>query len=378
MMTDLLIVQPMFTAVGHPAQSLVNTARVLGRRHDTRYLISCGQRQQELAPLVAQLESLGPVWQFKVPANSSLALGTLLSMWTVVSIARRHPSQFSLFFLDAHLPVLALLWPLVRGMLPNLRRISVLALSGPENWARRWWIRRLLSTFLLSPKVCLFLRTEELATSWRAEYPIRAMPIDTLPSLEIPDEDDAAPPAVPSVQLRFGVIGQVRPGKGIEWLVPLFTEHPGIGELEVVGTYYDDHGRKRLPMLEGSRYFRNHFIAPGELVRLAGSFDYVLTLYDKWDPRLEAATFYLAARAQRPVICYDAGWCGRMIRQFGCGVAVDPSRKLPASFFCSLPGRDSSAYKAMTEGMNHFRVEHSGSVRRAEFLRKIIGQRTDA
>lgn len=370
-MPELLIVQPFFTAVGHPAQSVLNTARVLGRRQDTCYLISSGQRARELEPLVAQLASLGVVRQFKVP-SSSLAFGTLLSLWPVARLARQQSQPFDVFFLDVHLPTLALLWPVLRPLARNVRAISALGLAGPELWSRRWWVRRLLARFLESGAVRLFLRTEELAAAWRSEYSgRRELRIDTLPSLEIPDDDESSAVPAPSGVLRFGIVGQVRPGKGIEWLVPLFTTHPELGKLEVVGAFFDEACRRQLPVLEGNPCFHNRFIPQHELLPLVASYDYILTLYDNWDSRLEAATFYLAARARRPVICYDAGWCGRMIREFGCGVAASSGEHPGASFFAGVPDRNSTAYAAMVEGMARFRAAHSGEIRRAEFLRKL-------
>lgn len=369
----LLIVEPFFTAVGHPAQSVLNTARVLGRAQRVSYLISRQDRREELEPFVKQLSALGNVFQFRVP-RASLMVGTLLSVAAVVKIARLQPYKLDLFFLDAHLPMLATLWPLLRVLAPSVRSVATLELGGPEQCVSRWRSRLLVRRFLRSRGARVFLRTEELAAAWRAAFAFDdKLRIDTLPSLEMPDAEESPPAVSREGPLRFGVLGQMRPGKGIEWLVPLFRSQPQLGDLQVAGSFYNEECRVQLSVLEGYAGFRNAFIPEEQLLPLARSFDYILTMYDKWDHRLEAATFYLAARVQRPVICYDQGWCGRMMKEFGCGIRVAPGIRPGVDFFQSLPARNSSAYQQLVEGMERFRDAHSGENVRAQFLRKLTG-----
>jgi glycosyltransferase involved in cell wall biosynthesis len=374
-MIRLIIVEPWFTAVGHPAQSVLNTARVLGMQEHVSYLISREARRADLEPFIRQLAALGSVFQFHVP-RASLMVGTLLSVAALIRIARREQCNLDLFFLDASLPMLATLWPLLRVLAPGVRSVATLELAGPELCVSRRWSRLLVGRFLRSRSTRMFLRTEELAAAWRAAFAVDDQSrIDTLPSLEIPDAEESQPVATPEGPLRFGVLGQMRPGKGIEWLVPLFRAQPQLGDLQIAGSFYNEECRAQLSVLQGYSGFRNVFIPEAELLPLARSFDYILTMYDKWDHRFEAATFYLAARVQRPVICYDQGWCGRMMTEFGCGIGVAPGTRPGAEFFQSLPARNSSAYQRLIEGMKRFRTAHSGENVREEFMRKLTGDR---
>lgn len=88
------------------------------------------------------------------------------------------------------------------------------------------------------------------------------------------------------------------------------------------------------------------------------------------DTRMEAATVFLAARAGKPVIVYDEGWCGRIVRQFGCGLAVSRAPHLNSTFFPQLPQRDQTEYRKL-ESMLRFRKTHTGSSLRGEFLGKL-------
>jgi hypothetical protein len=368
---SLIIVEPWFTLAGHPAQSLLNTARVLGRRDDTLYLIAHEPNRTELEPVQKKLIEYGAVRRFAVPRAAPRA-STLLAVWSLARIVGRQKQPVDVFFLDAHLLVLAMATRIAMAIAPRIRSVSTLQLFGPETIVTRRGRRALVQRWLRMRGTRLFLRTEELTDAWRNAFSgVTAERIETLPSLEIPGGTD--PVAVARAgPTRFGVLGQVRTGKGLDWLVPMFRSNPELGRLEVVGPFFSPQQRSVLePLLHGFDGFVEGFMAEEDLITRAAALDYLLTLYDSWDHRLEAATFYLAARAGRPVVCYQQGWCGRMVREFGCGIALPAARRPDLQAFQQLPGRESEAYKGLLEGMTRFRLAHSGSARRSEFLRRI-------
>ena len=111
----LLIVQPWFTAIGHPAQSLLNTARVLGIRSDVGYLIS-DPGNGEFAVTASELEKYGSVERFN-SRGDSLRTGTFLSLPAVMRVVRREAELQHVFFLDAHLVSLAVAWPPIGSLI---------------------------------------------------------------------------------------------------------------------------------------------------------------------------------------------------------------------------------------------------------------------
>jgi hypothetical protein len=367
----LLIVQPWFSALGHPAQSVLNTARALGSDAEVGYLIS-SPHGTVLAALSADLQALGPTARFRVPGDS-LRIGTLLGSLAAIRALRRHQRVEQVLFLDADLVVLAACWPVLCRLLPRAVGLSLIYLTGPERIGERPWIRALVERFLSAPGRRLYLRTEELANAWRTAFPdLPPDNCDTLPTLEIPDERDVAPVRAPGTPLRFGVIGQVRPGKGLEWLVPLFTACPEIGALGIAGTFTNPVHRASLRIVETYDGFMDRFLTEKEMLAAAAGHDYLLALYEGWDPRMEVATVFLAARVGRPVIVYDEGWAGRVVRAYGCGVAVRTRARPGADFFGGLPGPGSSAYDALVSGAARFRQAHGGAPSRARFLAKLL------
>src|SRR5262245_9871264 len=231
----ILIVQPWFTAIGHPAQSTLNTAKTLGKGAGIGYLVSAAESGNPVDQLARELEQYGPVWRFRV-SSTCLRWNTVRAILALTR--RRVIAARRVVFLDADPFVLAALWPLAERLLPAVRSISTIQLDGPEAICRRASKRWLVARFLSKPGRRIFLRTEELATAWRAALPeVPSRSIETIPSLEIPEESSPRPATIASGPLRLGVIGQVRPGKSLSWLVPLFVANPDLGVLHVAGTF---------------------------------------------------------------------------------------------------------------------------------------------
>ncbi len=364
MIKKLLIVQPWFTAIGHPAQSLVNTANILGKNDHISYLVSREFKKSEFTKLADELRDYGQVRTFAVPASSP-RLCTLLGLLSLISSARGYNR---VFFLDAHLVLVALFWPLIACFL-SLEKLSVTYLMGPEKISGNWFARRVFSAFISRKDTQVFLRTEELVEAWEKTFPGERF--DVLPSLEIPSFVNTPTPPVQAEKLRYGVIGQVRPGKGLEWLVPLFDAYPEIGELTVAGTFFSRRHENALSVLNQRRNFINRYLPEEELVRVAANQHYLLMLYDDWDDRMEAATLYLAARANRPVLVRDAGWCGRMIKKYSCGLICRKGDET-IDFFLSLPKPTDPAYLSFLLGIEKFRSDHSGQAWRKQFIEQIF------
>jgi len=367
----LLIVEPWFTAIGHPAQSMVNTARALGPGSGVGYLIS-DPGGADLSALARELQKYGPTQCFQ-SHGSSLRTGTLLSLPAVLRIARKNGDLSHVFFLDADLVCLAAAWPLVGIFAGRVVSVSAVYLGGPERIAENAVARKMVSAFLSAVGRRLFLRTSELMQAWQQAFPeVPRDRIDTIPSLEIPQTDPHTVSRTGDRELKFGVIGQVRPGKSLEWLVPMFVDRPGIGTLHVAGTFTNARHQQRLSFLIGTANFDNRVLSEADMLLAASKQDYLIALYDDWDARMEAATVYLAARVGRPVIVYNEGWPGRVVREFGCGVAVGRTPRPDNAFFSSLPRPGETRYQALLDGVARFRDAHDSTRSRAVFLDKLM------
>lgn len=374
-MKNILIIQPWFTAKGHPAQSLLNTARVLAPYKNISYLISSENGGNQFLKVTQELSQLATLNSFPVK-SASLREGTIKAL-NYLFRNRKSLQGATIFFLDAHLVIFAFCWPLLQFWLHS-PRIGFLYLKGPERIYSYWITRKFVIWLLSSKKIVLYLRTEELEADWKKYFPqIDSDKIRTIPSLELSNEFDSFPykeeiQDVTTRDIKFGVIGQVRRGKGLEWLVPLFEKNITIGKLTVAGTFFDKSEEDSLPQLRDFEGFRNEFLSEVDMLTCAAHQDYLLMLYDDWDARMESAVLYLAAKVRRPVIAYDKGWCGRKVAMFGCGLLVSDDDIDFDMFLSEIPRPGSKEYSELLEGMEQFSQAHSGNVARTEFLRVLL------
>lgn len=367
----LLVIQPWFTAIGHPAQSLLNMAAAIGRDERVDYLVSCGDGAQFCRAALERMRQWGEIDSFRVatPIGAANTVRALQALWRIRG--RRYPR---ILFFDGSLLPLALLWPLLSRWIAA-ERLGILHLFGPPMGRRNWFERRMAGRLLLRPEVRLYLRTEELAAAWRDACPLVPRErIAHLPSLEIPDQEPRRPPRAQADTLAFGIIGQVRAGKGIEWLVPAFSGDATLGRLTVAGEYASEKHRNQLKVLQDYPGYLAGFLTEEGLLESIAAQDYLLMLYDAWDRRMESAVLYLAARVNRPVIVYGNSWCGRMVTEFGCGAVAPEDRDQVLELLRALPRPGSVEYAALLEGMERFRIAHSVSALRGRVMRELFGQ----
>lgn len=363
----IVIVQPWFAAFGHPAQSLINTAKIIGIQNDLTYLISTIPSNVSIEEAKGKLKLLGNVVDYSVK-TSSIREGTLKALRAFRKLLVTNTLIDRVFFLDAHLVLLSVLWPFYSRQ--QIKKLGVVYLLGPEKIARNGIIKYLVNQFLKRNEVVLFLRTDELVADWRTTFPEAC--IKCLPPLEMPlDHDYVLDDHLPSKTVRLGVLGQIRVGKSIEWLVPLFKNNPSLGKLTIAGAFSQPAERIRLTLLEGFEGFQDKFLNEEELLRLASKQDYLLMLYDNWDHRMEGAVMYLAARVNRPVIVYNKGWCGRMVMTYANGLFAPQDHEQFSTFVNRLPQYDSNDYQKLLEGVCAFRRAHSGESIRLDFLDAI-------
>lgn len=366
-----LIVQPWFAAPGHPAQSLVNTARALSGRTEVSYLLPRVGRGTRLEAMQADVAAISRVDTYSTPMQW-LPVSTIGALFALVR--RSDVPGTLIFFLDAHLVSLAACWPMVARRI-SAAGLAVQYLRGPERIFRNILARKAVKRFLSRDDTRLFLRTEELAAAWYAAVPETLHgKIAVLPSLEMSGAREVAgTPSSTAGPVRFLVAGQIRTGKSIARLIPMFRSHPELGTLTVAGAFSSKTDRAALSMLAGYPGFRDGYLDEESLLRTVAEHDYVLMLYEDWDHRMEAATLFLAARVGRPVICFDAGWCGRMLRTFGCGIAVDPLNPRMETVLASVPKRGSHAYASLVNGIGQFRAAHAPERLRDAFLERLLG-----
>jgi glycosyltransferase involved in cell wall biosynthesis len=361
----IIIVQPWFAAIGHPAQSLLNTAKIIGYSKDIRYLVSYEAKNSIFSETIISLKMYGEIIRYKVKTRS-LFEGTFKAVLRLKYSLVKDLSIDRVFFFDADLILLSGIWGLFFSQKKS-PHLGVIYLHGPERIQRHRFIAFMVKRFLLKPNITLFLRTDELLEVWRMFYPNANL--KRLPTMEIPAEEVNIPiDEQKSSKLRFGILGQIREGKGLDWIVPFFDKNKELGELTIAGEFASKEHKITLDFLINFKGFVNKYLTEQELLAQAVKQDYLLMLYDNWDERLEGAIMYLAARVNRPVIVYEGGWCGRMVATYKNGIVISKRNDSFLETIASLPKPHTDEYETLLEGVQAFKSDHSGKVIRDAFL----------
>lgn len=366
---SIVIVQPWFAAIGHPAQSLINLANIIGNDGSVYYLISMIRNSSLLDGARDRIGLLGNLNQYQVK-TPSIREGTLKALLALRRLLLSTPLIDNIFFLDAHLVLLAAFWPFFYRK--RIKRLGLVYLLGPEKVTRHMLLKLIIARFLKRKEVVLFLRTDELVTAWKSCYPEAV--IKCLPCLEMPFDNEQIALDVPSSdEISLGVLGQIRSGKSLEWLVPFFSKNNNIAKLTVAGAFSHPDDRIKFANLFDFNGFTEKYLSESELIHIASKQDYLLMLYDDWDHRMEGAVMYLAARVNKPVIVYNKGWCGRMVKTFGNGLFAPDALDEFDRFVTNLPHRGGKKYEALLKGVLAFRLAHSGTSSRDAFLDVLQG-----
>lgn len=369
----LLIVQPWFSAKGHPAQSLINLASAIGKDERVDYLISFDKKSEVNDAFLDRLMALGNISRFDV-SSPSARINIILALVKIVRMQLGGQRYQHIFFFDGTPLHLGLVW-LIFSWILRVERISVLHLWGPE-LVNTHLKRFIIQKFLSYSQVRLYLRTEELAQAWSKFF---VGNIRYLPSLELPEDVDTCQTSkqvssfnIQFPRVNFGVVGQIRLGKGLEWLIPLFKTNPSLGVLTVAGAFNSGKAQHDFFDLLSFENFINKYLTEEEMLEIAGKQDYLLMLYgDSWDPRMESAVLYLAARVNKPVITYCGGWTGRMVEKFGCGLIAGRSRDDAIRLLNCVPLPGSVEYKRLCDGVNNFKYAHSVNSLRSKVMQEL-------
>lgn len=354
--SKLTVVQPWFSALGHPAQSTLNLSRVVPRERVREFLIAPPSENPALQRMADRIRENVPTRIFRA-SGVNLRLNTMLAAASLGAGPKpRTDEPIAILFADADL--IGICAMLGAGMMRKHPLICVVHLAGPEPTTAHVIKRSLVRNALRTRRLRVLLRSVELLDAWRGSYPEFSDAFRLFPPLEAVVSSPAAiQPAAGAGALRIGVIGQIRIGKCIPQLLRI-AEKAGAVSVAVHGPLYQNQPEEFLRLMRGSPCVHAGFMTEEEMLRLAAGSDYLACLFEErqWDLRMESATFWLGVRAGRPVLCFGSGWIGRMARDTGCGIVV-PGKEFDEHSLAAVPGRDQPEYERCLRSIERLRLE---------------------
>jgi glycosyltransferase involved in cell wall biosynthesis len=345
-----IIVQPWFVDPGHPAQSLVRTYRSTATRIKILSLVYIPTHytlpkhlQEYIQECQSAIASCPRIFQ---SLFGTLIVGTFVIVNTIHEFSKK-TDDLSVFFLDANFYILALALKINKL---KVSRINTLCMVGPEFFQRNYLDKNIKWPLVLSlfdnPYFHLFLRTEDLANSWKAILPKFADRIDFLPSLELHSERQE------EYKLKHGektflVAGQIREQKFIKPLVTIFSQISSPGHLRIAGkftqinlkSFVETYVQKNISVVD-------QFLTEIEMIYEFSKAHYNLMLYDPWDDRMESSMLFVSVKCCVPIVAFEGGWLGNRVIEEGIGWTIPRSRINDiGEFLQSLPPEESEKYQ---------------------------------
>jgi len=240
-----VIVQPYFAHSGHYAQAVLNIAAVLKTVPSISYLLLYGRRDQVFDDIARKVGDYAIINRAFFPGKwprLKTVYAVLMALWVVP----RMQKSTCVVFLDSYFLAAAIvLSAFPSSWLP--RKVIVYYLGGPEKLCRNRVMARFVRHFIGLKPVTIALRTHELEQAWADR--LRGLPegkFTVLPNTENFDTEMPLPHRRPRPgrKLKLGVLGQIRKGKSLEWLVPHFANDPSLDELHVAGSFANARTRR--------------------------------------------------------------------------------------------------------------------------------------
>jgi hypothetical protein len=353
----MVLVQPWYSAPGHPAQSILNLSRVVPQTAINCVLISSAGNRPALRQMAAEMAQRVPLRVFRT-WSTNLRVNTLLAVVKLAFLrlgAQRR--SLILFFVDCDLPLVCLLLSL--GGLRQYAKVCLVHLGGPEPFTRNRLKHLLFSRALRTRPFLMFVRTADLRDSWATHYPLAKASLRVLPPIE------AVAPAgwrQPQIRLagplRLAVIGQIRIGKYIPALLSAADLDRDSIVVAVHGPLYPGQPTEFLRTVQAHPQVRVGFMPEQTMLTTAAEHDYLSCIFeeDKWDVRMESATFWLAIRAGRPVVCNASGWVASMVHITGCGFIL-PRAAVDHLALREIPRRDTALYRQYCANVDILRAK---------------------
>lgn len=350
---NYILVQPWFSAQGHPAQSLLNLARIVPRARLSCLLVSRFDPAGPFAGMAARLNEIGPLKTIAA-SGTDLRKNTLRAGLRLLQLSFRTEFRGCRpIFVDCDIFAFLLLGLL--GFWVRLAPPAAIILHGPDRWLRyRFWGPRMKS-LLGRYRGTIFLRSAPHLAAWQNYCPQGRFAL--LPPVEgAGTEQGGTMPAAPADgPLMIGMIGQIRPGKNIPALLRLSDQAPEILKVNIRGPLSEQDMPEIMAALQGRRDVRIGYMSEDEMLETAAQQHFLACLFERsWDLNSESATFWLAIKVLRPVLCFEEGWVADMVRRSGGGILIAPD-DLPA-LASKLPRAGTPAYQALQDALLRFRA----------------------
>lgn len=363
MKKKILFIQPFYFFYGHYYGLFNNLVDNLCKIKDLDFLVSVNEKIKNSDFLIGlkDIQKKAQVLTFKSAKKSDSKRNIIKAFFKIIKLKKNYDI---FFFYDSDIPIISILyfifWPLFYK-----KKIILYVFYGPEKFNKSIIKRLFIKFFLKFKNNKIFTRTKYLSSSWQ-KYFLNNRNIFCLECCDYPNV--IIRKNKKKGKLKFGVVGQIRFGKSIEFLSDFFIKNKTQGSFYLIGNFPKDKLKKKFEFINKKNFFKENFDSPKNNSNKILSLDYICLMYDDFfDHRQDISTLYLAAKIRSPIICFNKkGWLLNKVKKYNCGLILNSVED-----FKDLPKRNSLRYKKFINGLVKFDQSETGQAKVNFFYNKI-------
>ena len=341
----LLFIQPYYFSGGHPFQSFNNLILNLFTYKNFDFLVSLNKYINEKSFLsdFKAINKKKKIFTF----NSSSKTSSNFNVYKAFLKTFFMRNKYDVFFYyDVNFNIISFLYVIFNFFFKK-KIIVIYALFGPEKIFQSKIRLFFFKLFINLKNTKVITRTSELEKSWKKSFYNKKHKISYIPPLDFPNTLNKK--KIKKGKLNFGLVGQIRHGKSIEFLNTFFLKNISKYNFSIIGGYANRQAKENFKFLDPKFLIsKKDFLTFNEIRLAASKLDYIILLYDDFfDKRNEVSTLYFAAKLKLPIICFkNNGWLYTQLKKFECGYSIKS-----IDDFSNFPKRNSKKYRSYLLGL---------------------------
>ena len=351
-MKKILFIQPYYFYGGHYYELFNHLIKKLNSFDYYDFLVSINNHNKQLKTDFENIKKIKKIKTFNSPKNGT-SIKNIIKSFFIILFLRKKYSIF--FYYDGDVTIFSIFYFFFYYFLKDKKIIFYSAFDGSVlNKVKYKRIKfPFLRFFLKSGKNQIFVRTNGHRDTWRTFFPKLKEKINIIKTLDYPEIINTN--SIKNKKLKFGVIGQIRFGKSLEFLNDFFKKQSQY-DFKIIGSFANRESKKNFEFIEKKFLLeQTDFLPFNDMINETRKLDYILLLYDEYvNLDSEVTIFYIASKLRIPIIfSKKQNFLRNIFQTYKCGIMLDNLDQ-----FLDFPNTETEDYKNFQKNLIKFDEEN--------------------
>ena len=366
-MKKVLFIQPYYFNGGHYYELFNNLIKKLYKLDYYDFLVSVNNFNQELNKDFEKIKKIKKIKTFNSSRNATSIYNIVKSFFKILFMRKKY-SVF--FYYDGDVTIFSVFYFFFYFFLKDKKIIFYSAFDG--SILKKIKFKKIkfsfVNFFLNSGRNQIVLRTNGHRDTWRKFFPKYENKINVIKTLDYPEITSTN--KINKEKLNFGVVGQIRFGKSLEFLNDFFNKNTQY-DFKIIGSFANKESKKNFEFINNKYLMdQTNFLPFNDMINEARKLDYILLLYDEYvNLDSEVTIFYIASKLRIPIIfSKKQNFLRNIFKKYKCGIMIDNLKE-----FLNFPTSETKEYKTFQKYLIKFDNENlSTSENEKNFYNTLI------